>query len=283
MSEIYIYRIEINATIPLDNHFGEYERILMILADNIPVKDITKNKLINILAKKEDENRLETTYKNKSTYTVTLYDKGEQLRNAKKFAIKGAILRIEYKFRFQKSHIKSYLGGNVAELTDERIKKLFFDRFNDDFVRPIAKFKQDSRERVKTIIRDNCIMEIGGKKQIKNDWSDILIMNLTTHEIMKHKTPVLSVCDIESALEEMKAQNELKFTKTAKAYRRLYNRIDIRAPWLAAKYEERLKEIFDKVQTGDVYRERPVPFFPPALCRNAFILPILKYFRCFKS
>lgn len=157
LEDVQVTKMEVNATIELDEDFNRYRKAIDLLIYNAPERfwGTNKTKEVKVLKAlsvehETNEIKLETAYLKNSNVQFKIYNKGKQLYdNGIVTTLQNDILRAEY--TFNKKTIYRYFQNNnfVSNFTDSKISFLFFSYFTRDFVKPYEVWRKKNHEELK--------------------------------------------------------------------------------------------------------------------------------------
>lgn len=150
-SQAKIKSLEVNATFRLQDDFGKYEKIILMMIRNVPqvYKDKRSNSLKYHVWREATKNydRLETVLAKNQSIELKIYNKLKQLKDtgAMLDIAENNVMRIEYTFK-NASTLKSRFGANdVNALSDEALISMFKWYFNRDIVKPWEKWQKNNK------------------------------------------------------------------------------------------------------------------------------------------
>lgn len=218
-SQAKIKSLEVNATFRLQDDFGKYEKVILMMIRNVPqvYKDKRSNSLKYHIWREaaKDYDKLETVLAKNQSVELKIYNKLKQLKDTGAISniAENNVMRIEYTFK-NASTLKSRFGANtVNALSDEALINMFKWYFVRDIVKPWEKWQKDNK---------HALCHIASKyMQSGSDWKQNFFRECREFE-STHGLPVLfDVCDMQPVfrlLDKSKNANRKfqRFKKSAK-------------------------------------------------------------------
>lgn len=226
ISNVKFEKIELNATIELNNSFSEYIRAFDLLMDLAPksYKDHKTHK---------DRLTGQVDYMviyNKSI-ACKFYNKADQLQEVYNLDTGKNILRVEYTI-LNSEKMKDIFGHcELNKLNNTDIKQFVKSKFESDFISRFEKFKDGNK--------NNLIKLAKLYRKDQKQWIKSYLMYLVNYEL-KTKKPLLS--DIEDLKEVIKAVDKNNYSRNWKQIEK--NNTELQC---MIGVNEKVQEIFNKI------------------------------------
>lgn len=217
-------KVELNATIKLNDKFKEYIRAIDIMCSLAPktYRDYLTNKT------KKDNSIDYFLLRNKSM-ECKFYNKSKQMEEVYNLDIDENALRIEYTLNNTK--IKDVFGTDeIKNINDDEIKRFVREQFKKDFINRYNKHKIESIKKITKIAKEL-------QKESKQ-WVKSLIIKVLDTEIST-KVPLL--IDVEHLKVVLKERDKHNYSRNVK-------KLEKDLPNSFIGIEEKLEEIFKKME-----------------------------------
>lgn len=147
-TDVSLKEIEINCTFKLQENWNKYRAALLLIAKNMPERYGNRNevKFMSWQSVTSSGTVLENIHLKNKTTELKIYNKSKQIKDTyPDVNCDDNLIRIEYKIK-DKRMIKSNFGSRkVADITDEKINKLFRKYWQRDVVIPYLQWRDQNR------------------------------------------------------------------------------------------------------------------------------------------
>jgi len=241
-SSIRLKQVELNATFYLDEPYEKYEKAILMIVRNVPVKRYGNgsNNAIKYAtwreARKHSKDVLETALVKNSSTELKIYNKKKQQVDIGEANEESSLeaMRIEYKIKDRRI-IEKYFGDNlVSSLTDDKMKKLFFKYFQRDVVTQYYEWVAVNRKQLSDLYQKH--------RALTTHWISPFYRECRQLEAENGLPTLFDVKDMEQVI----ALHEPKTVRRAKKrYNTLLDNADYEADLIGNT--SRIKEIISKV------------------------------------
>lgn len=237
--EVKFHSMEINVTIPLNEDFYRYHRVLQLMMFNLP-NSFKKNQVMHNANKKEMRLETETLQRSNETTAVKIYDKKRQLAQTIRYETDTEYMRIEFVLKNAQKIKEVFHTRLVCDITDFMVNEFYMKQFRRLFVKPYRKWQEKNAVYLKKMIRDS-------KKKSLRYWKSNLIRECANRE-QADQIPIL--LDVKDLLIQVKALDTAgHYKRTADGIRKQCVKNDV----FLQNDAEKVEEIFDRVYEAYAY------------------------------
>lgn len=205
-STISIKKIELNATFFLEEPYAAYQRAILLLIRNVPVKRYGSHRNNNAVkfatwyeATKETTN-LETILVKNSSIELKIYNKGKHLKDLGLIdSTDKDIMRVEYTIKDNRILKNAFGDALVESLDDAKIKALFKKYFNRDVVAPYYEWAARNHEE---------LVELVKKHRAANDkWTGYFFREVRQLEAVRGLPVLLDLEDLRKVFRQLEPKS----------------------------------------------------------------------------
>ena len=205
-STISIKKIELNATFFLEEPYAEYQRAILLLIRNVPVKRYGGHGNNNAVkfatwyeATKETTN-LETILVKNSSVELKIYNKGKHLKDLGLIGMTDRdIMRVEYTIKDNRILKNAFGDAFVDSLNDAKIKALFKKYFNRDVVEPYNQWAARNYEELVELVR---------KHRAANDrWTSFFFREVRQLEAVRGLPVLFDLEDLRKVFRQLESKS----------------------------------------------------------------------------
>lgn len=198
--------MEVNCTFELAEEFYKYHRVLRLMMFNLPAS-FKKIGQVSGVNKKEQRIEAETFYRGNAVTEVKIYDKKKQLEQKKHTPLQDNVLRIEFVLKKTQKIKEAFQSAAVADLTDEKLNKFYYEQFVKLFEKPYRKWQIENGKQLKRLILDH--------KQRNRIWWKVNLFRECANKEQSDQVPQL--LDVKDLLVQIKAlEKKGHYTRVAK-------------------------------------------------------------------
>lgn len=220
--ESKLEKVELNATIEIDEKFNKYLRTLDILTSVAP----------NYYKQKERisiDNEVCIFKGSNKSISFKFYDKTKQLADVYNDETSKNVLRIEYTLKSAKKIIDVFGHNEVNKLTDTEIKEFIKNQFKKDFLEPY--YKQQA-------INQKELVKLSNISNKKSQWKIKLMDSLVNEEVKSYKHMIFDVNELQQIVKSLDSRH----------FKRNWIQTLERAPSCLTGIDEKVEEIAKKIE-----------------------------------